>query len=528
MKKYKNVLWVLLAIVCLILQSPKLMFAPAAWLAPVFLLLISRYTKWLKGSLLIVLSLVISGIVGKYDVWPMPLPILILSVVIGSVLDIIPFLADKFFLKNNKGFWRTLIFPAAFILREYYRANAGVWTSISGTQHGFLPLVQTASIVGIWGVVFFVYWFPSVTVFVLENWTENRKKAKRASIIFISIFSIVLIFGLIRLIQKNDAKTVKVAAVAGDNSSVFETIYKSSTGNEIHFGSEISPADPELMKINTVLVEFLSDADNDKFIPVKSEMTKINDKAFEKSKIAAQKGSKIILWSEGLGITMLDDKPELIKKGQQFAKENNVYLLLAYAALFEGAPKPGEAIYENRVITINTNGEIINTFDKNVPVPNVERSAPGDGTIPVIKTEFANISPSICYDADFPNLISQTGKSETEILLIPTSDWKAISPFHSYITRFRAIENGVSVVKSTNKGLSVAYDQYGRVIGKSNFFDKNAETLIVDMPVYKVKTLFPIIGDLFAQIWSLFFIVIFIIHIFFWIKRMFIKRKTNN
>ena len=528
MKKYKNLILVILAIIFVILQSPKWLFPIASWIAPIFLLTLSRENKWFKGSLLVLLSFAISGFVGQYNVMPFPLPIFIIVINFGSIFNLLPFLADKFILKKNRGFWRTLIFPTAYILKEYFQANSpsGVWQSISGTQHGFMPLVQSASIVGIYGVVFLIYWFASTTVFVIENRKENPRKAKMSGLIFISVISIVLVFGFSRLSQNNkDSKTVKIATITVDNSTVYETIYASATGNTIEFSADLSPTSPEFVEINMALIEFLSDSDNEKFIPVKTEMVNIYDKAFEKSKIASRNGSKIILWSEGLGLTMLEDKQELIEKGQSFAKENNVYLLLAYAAFFKGAPVAGKSIYENRVLTINPSGEIVNTFDKNVPVPNVERSAPGDGTIPVIKTEFANISPSICYDADFPNLIAQTGENETEVLLIPTSDWKSITPYHSYITRYRAIENGISVVKSTNKGMSIAYDQYGRILGESNFFDNDSEMLIVDVPVKKVKTLYPSIRDLFAKIWILFFVVVFIIHLVVLTKNKLESRK---
>ena len=413
---------------------------------------------------------------------------------------------------------------------EYYHFNgsSGVWQSVSGTQHCFLPLIQSASVVGIWGVVFFIYWFAATVVYVFENRKENPQKAVRGSVIFFSVMVVVLLYGYSRLSRSvRNVETVKVAAVTVDNSILYETIYQAVTGKSIRFPSSISPNDPELAEVNKAMIGFLMDPDNPGYAAVKTEMIRIQDMAFDRSRMAAHNGSRIILWSEGLGLTMSDDKEVLIKKGQQFAKENNVYLLLAYAAFFGGVPKPGEAIYENRVITIGPDGVVMNVFDKNVPVPNVERSAPGDGTIPVIHTAYGAISPSICYDADFPRLIAQTGNSETEILLIPASDWIDISPYHSHITRFRAVENGISVVKSVRNGLSVAYDPYGRIVRESDFFDENAGTLMVDLPVKKTDTLYPVWGDLFARIWILFFLSIVLLHIKDYVKGR-IRKKRNQ
>jgi apolipoprotein N-acyltransferase len=526
----KNVLFIVLGAVCLAFQSPKWLFPLASWLAPIFLILISRNNRWLKGSFFILLAYFVSGVLGGYGVIPFPLPILIFVVLVGSLINLIPYLADKFLVKERKRFLGTLIFPSAFLLIEYYNAKSpsGVWQSISGTQHSFLALIQIASVIGIWGIVFLIYWFASTVVFTLENRKGNTKNAITGGIIFLSVFIFTLIFGIVRLNQNNnDSKTVKVAAVTLDNACIFETIYKTVTGKDIKFSSDLSQTSPEVTEINKAFIEFLKDPDKDEYKTIKDALTEFNERAFEESKKAIQKGTKIIVWSEGLGLSMFDNKDNLIQRGKTFSQDNNVYLLLAYGAFYKGEPKRGQPILENKVLTINPSGEIVNEFQKNRPVPFVEQSAPGDGEIPVIKTEYANISPSICYDADFPDLISQTGKNETELLLIPTGDWKTISPYHSYITKFRAIENGISIVKSTSRGLSIAYDQYGRIIKERDFFDPHSEILISELPIKKVKTLYPYIGDRFSQVWILFLAAIFILHSKNWVKKKRIRKNTR-
>jgi len=531
MKRKENIIFLLLGIVFLTLQSPKWLFPPAAWLAPFFLLMVSQNNSWWKGTLLILAAAFVSGIAAQYNVMPFPLPLLVIIVLTGSVLYILPYLMYKLLSGERKGYWRTLIFPASFLAVEYYHfhSSSGVWQSVSGTQYGFLPLIQSASVAGIWGVVFFIYWFASTAVYVVENRKENPGRAKKAGVIFLSVFAGVLLAGFFRMsCTLRNTETVKIAAVTVDNSVIYETIYRSVTGEDIHFSATVSPNAPVLAGVNRAMMAFLSDPDNPAYEPVKTGMVVIQNRAFEKSRRAAEEGSRIILWSEGLGLTMSEDKEALIKKGQQFAREHHVCLLLAYAAFYGGIPHPGDALYENRVVTIGPGGEILNVFDKNVPVPNVERSAPGDGTIPVIKTGYARISPSICYDADFPRLIAQTGRNGTEILLVPASDWIDISPYHSRITRFRAIENGVSVVKSVRNGLSVAYDPCGRILGESDFFDGSPETMVAEVPVTKVRTLYPVLGDFFAQIWILFLLSVVVLGITDYMKRRLRKKEKTE
>ena len=527
MMKNKNILFILLGVLFLALQSPKWLFPLSSWLAPIFILLISRNNTWIRSSLLILITYFISGLLGGYEVMPFPIPVLIIVVLIGSLLNLIPYLTDKFLLKEKNGYWKTLIFPSTFLLIEYININSpsGVWQSISGTQHSFLLLAQSASIIGIWGIVFLVYWLASTLIFIYDN-KKNQRKTIIGGAIFTATLVLFLGFGLVRLNQNHlDTKTVKVAAITLDNSQLFETIYNTVTGKKIEFRSDLSQTSPEVTEVNKAFVEFLKDSENEKYMPIKKAMTQFNESVFKESSHAVQKGSKIIVWSEGLGISMIKDKINLIKKGQSFAKNNNIYLLLAYGAFFEGEPKPGEPVFENRIITFNPKGEIVNEFQKNKPVPFAEQSAPGDGKIPVIKTPYANISPSICYDADFPELISQTGRNETELLLIPTGDWQAISPYHSYITKFRAIENGISILKSTSRGLSVAFDPYGRILKEKDFFDADSELLIVDFPIKKVKTFYSYFPDWFLYAWFFFLTIIFIIHLKNWLIR---KVKTPH
>ena len=97
------------------------------------------------------------------------------------------------------------------------------------------PIAQSASVVGIWGIIFLIYWFASTFVFALENWKENKKIAVAGSTVFLSVLVFTIIFGVVRLtLSNNDTKTVKVAAITLDNSDFYKTVYKTVTGKEIN------------------------------------------------------------------------------------------------------------------------------------------------------------------------------------------------------------------------------------------------------------------------------------------------------
>ncbi|MEP7320247.1 MAG: nitrilase-related carbon-nitrogen hydrolase, partial [Panacibacter sp.] len=211
-------------------------------------------------------------------------------------------------------------------------------------------------------------------------------------------------------------------------------------------------------------------------------------------------------------------------RGSLFAKNNKVYLLMALGTIEPGTITEGKNFIENKAIIFGPDGKMLNDFRKNHPVPFAEHSAPGDGKIPVLETPYGKISSSICYDADFPQSMQQLSKNKTGLLLLPSSDWYAISPYHSYIAVFRAIENGSSVIRQAAGGLSLASDYRGKIIAQKNFFDEGEKLMIANVPIKHVTTIYSVIGDSFAFICIVFIIIAVVILMVKTIK----TRKVKN
>jgi apolipoprotein N-acyltransferase len=107
----------------------------------------------------------------------------------------------------------------------------------------------------------------------------------------------------------------------------------------------------------------------------------------------------------------------------------------------------------------------------------------------------------ICQDDFFPSLLRQAGRKDVDILLLPSSDWEAITDWHAQQAPFRAVENGTALVRPTRKGISLATDSLGRTVGqKSDYFTGDDHTLVTAVPVKGRDTVYSVVGDTFAYV----------------------------
>ena len=88
--------------------------------------------------------------------------------------------------------------------------------------------------------------------------------------------------------------------------------------------------------------------------------------------------------------------------------------------------------------------------------------------VPVADTALGRLATVICYDMDFPALLRQAGQAQADLLLAPASDWAPVKFGHAQWATFRAIENGVSLVRPTREGLQIAVDHQGRVLASAD------------------------------------------------------------
>jgi apolipoprotein N-acyltransferase len=201
----------------------------------------------------------------------------------------------------------------------------------------------------------------------------------------------------------------------------------------------------------------------------------------------------VIIWQEGAMIILQENEARYIEQVRALAQEEKVYILASLYTIPEGFPVTRA---DNQAVWITPDGEVKWHYHKEHPVPG-EPIVAGDGVITHDQTVFGTIATVICFDMDHPAYIHQAGIFSTDVMLVPANDWPDIVPFHTYMASFRGIENGFSIVRAAGNGLSAAFDYQGRTLAAADYATTK-QAMISFVPTHGVKTIYAMVGDLFA------------------------------
>jgi len=457
--------WLVLGAVLIYFSNWNWAFPAATWLFSVFLLRFSRSQKASTGLLTLCLACIIVGVASMWkllsiDAIP-PIFRVVSGVAIGFVF-FLPFATDRLIEQRVPSYLATLVFPCSWTALEYLKAlGHGSWGALAYTQYGNLQLMQLVSITGIWGLSFIITWFASIVNFAWEqqfSWGKIHKITLLYALIICSVF----MYGYFRLANSEEPT---------------DRVCIASVTNPIDFFPRFYGPDWTDRKL------------------AYENMRKDLDYLFDATRRSAHSGAQIVMWQEYAVSVMEENEQEFIDSAKQLAREEQISLVLAIGLFPLNYPQQP---WQNKLIWIDSSGNFIDEYLKLKPAPPLEPIAPGENEIPIIDTTYGKIVSVICADQDYPNLIHQAGTKGADVLLIPAQDWNSVDPLHTRMGVFRALENGVSVMKGTGGGLSVAVDPYGRVVSSSDYFNSTEYQMISCLSTKGVVTLYSRIGDAFA------------------------------
>jgi apolipoprotein N-acyltransferase len=202
-------------------------------------------------------------------------------------------------------------------------------------------------------------------------------------------------------------------------------------------------------------------------------------------------GIDILVWPESPMPLQYDRDPGFQQRLSAFARRNNIYVLL------ETWESPDDSGLRNSAIAVSPAGDKICEYDKIALLPYGEY-VPGKGWLPFMDrvsavvgdvtpgkaptlcgVAGASIGTIICFEAtrpDLTRLIRRMGAST--IIQLSDEAWFGPSAAAKQMLAnavFRAVENNVDVVRSTNSGASARISGIGIVEGTTPMFQTAAQ-----------------------------------------------------
>ncbi len=207
-----------------------------------------------------------------------------------------------------------------------------------------------------------------------------------------------------------------------------------------------------------------------------------------------------VVWPETAAPFVLNEQPAVRLALSQAAPEGG---FLITGALRSESGADGPKLW-NSLFVVDSNGNIAESFDKVHLVPfgeyvpfrrwlnfakltegRIDFSS-GKGLRTLHLPGLPPVGPLICYEIIFPGNITNDSDRPQWLLNITNDAWfgKSAGPYqHFAAARLRAVEEGLSVVRAANAGISAVIDPYGQVVANQAFDHATAFDSPLPLPI---------------------------------------------
>jgi apolipoprotein N-acyltransferase len=484
--------WILAALsgVLLVVSFPNFELTMAAWFALVPLIFAVREQNfggafqlgyvagavWFLGSLYWLTHVTVLGYVA-------------LCAVLALYVAIWAALVAKW-LPNGESVLANLAFcavaSAAWVALEWARGTilgGFPWNFIGASQYRLLPLIQIADITGVYGVSF-VLGFINASFFFMfahfaRQWRDRaaRRRPHWEFFAAMAIFGASCGYGVLKLRETptQDVGALDVALVQGNI--------------------------PQTLKWDP------------------SERPMILQRYADLTGQAALLKPEIIIWPETATPDPLRYDAEIYGLLTNLIAQTDAHFLVGTVDL---APFSEPPEYFNAAVFMEKSGDIQNIYNKIHLVPFGEY-VPWEKWLPFLRW-FTPITGSfqsgreltiftvpengekfgalICFEDVVPNLVRKFVQNGAQFMVNLTNDgWfkESAAPFqHAANAIFRAVENRVPLIRSTNTGFTCVIGPHGNIIASARAFETGILRVSVPIPPPRAPTFYTKHGDIFA------------------------------
>jgi len=444
--------------VCLILSFPQFTLSGLAWFALVPLLVALRGRDLKAAFTLSSLTSLISFSGIFYWIWTVGtfhvLDYLLLAVYFSLYGGVFGLGLNWF--RERTGLPAIALAPPFWVSLEYARAHAwflsAPWMLLGHSQYAHPILTQIVSVTGVYGLSFVIVCVNVAVADVIIGgirFFRHRASApgmfppavRASAIVAASLLLGTVVFGMRSMARTGSVEHLNIALLQGDV--------------------------PQAQKWDRASIE-----------------TIVN--SYERmTRQAAAQSPVLIVWPETAVPADVSRDPALRERLERLALDTKAYLLIGAAPSAKFHKKPFRGKYFNSLFLFSPQGRLEEEHRKILPVPFGEYDplhgivrwpqaliaamgsvVPGD-RYTIFRLPDASFGAVICWESIFPDLFREFVRQGARFMVNATDEsWfhvvGASSQFLA-MTTFRAIENGVSIVRAANAGISAVIDPFGRI-----------------------------------------------------------------
>lgn len=363
----------------------------------------------------------------------------------------VPYIVQRALRTPAHALVQTLTFAAAYVIVEAlleWLTPYGSWSSLAYTQQPEGAFGQLAALGGAPLVTFFIAWSGAILAWLWERRAETQRVA-------------VALCGAVLILSAMSAAPVVRLGALGEPRAIIRI-------------AALSP-DPGLAR---ALDREMNDAGpSDRAV---AAARALNDDMLSRTIRATEVGARIVVWSETAARVLKRDEEAFLATAARIARAHNAFVFAAYGAFDPGAARP----FQNRLAAVSPSAGVVWIFDKAHPIVGTEANSTAAGAVhlPVVNTPYGRVGAIICHDADFPAFVRQAARRSVDLLLNPADDWRVIQHLHADMARYRAVENGVTMLRAAN-GVSFLADPLGRVLATRNSLAGDGPEMIALAPI---------------------------------------------
>ncbi len=323
------------------------------------------------------------------------------------------------------------------------------WNLLGASQYRMIPLIQICSVTGIYGLSFLIVW--TSLGLILAGVMVCRERVRRSAWVpevILPMLAVAIAFNVGFRQLRPEAPPGRTLRMALVQPSIPQTLIWDSARDEERFR--------ELLNL---------------------------------SERALTNGVDVLVWPEAAVPKLLRYDKETYEEVTGLARRFHTWMIIGAddAEPRLGSAKSNDADYFNGSFLINPDGKLENAYRKRnlvvfgefIPfqrwMPFLKYFTPIEGGYTPgtrsVQFDLGNLgvktSVLICFEDTFPQLARADAQDDTDFLVNLTNngwfDESAAQWQHATSALFRAVENGVPLVRCANHGLTCWADAHGRL-----------------------------------------------------------------